>query len=373
MIGGGYISGLGMVPTGKRKVSPVPKRLLGLVPKPVDNNVTVKSSGVDSITDTVPLMRNKIRRTLWQTEKLAKELTGSSKNATARNDWEFIFQHIQYVQDPKGDEQVRSPRRLIYDGKGDCDCFTVTLSSLLLNQKIPHKLRVSANQVAGEWGHIYIVVPKDGNVDKDLDTRSDYIVIDPVVHQFNYEAPFLSKKDFAMKLTSLDGLGEAQQGCNPIPEFNLLRRYVYTEQVVEQGLVPTKQFLKANNIPFTEIVDQSNDSGAFAINTPLGVKRVPTIITKAQAEQVKSMVGQVNGNTGIVPVSAGGSVVTQPNATSNESSPCGKKFPWWWIAAGGAVIGILLSGGKKPGLGSLPMNGPSKSKRKKKKLKPIHI
>lgn len=388
----GYISGLGLVPTGKRKVSPVPRRLLNLVPKPSDNNVTVKESGADSINDTVPLIRNKVRRTLYQTKDLAPELKKSSLSSTVRSDWEFIFKHIQYVPDPSNDEQVRSPRRLIYEGKGDCDCFTVTLSSLLLNQGIPHKLRVSANKVADEWGHIYIVVPKDGNVNKELANRTDYIVLDPVVHQFDYEAPFVTKKDFAMKLTYLDGFGcPDTPGCNnEVPVIKRLRRYVYTDQVKQAGLIPTRQFLKSNNIPFTEIVDEQTNTGAFAVQTASGAKKVPTIMTPTQAEQLKAMVAGMpvtstplpaNGNTGIVPPgsSSGSSVSTQQGTSTSQgtqANPCGKPFPWWWLAAGGAVLGAVLFGGKKPGLNGVPMNGPVKRSpkpRKKKKNKTIHI
>ncbi len=162
---------------------------------------------------------------------------------------------------------------------------------------------------------------------------------------------------------------------------------MYTDQVILAGLVPTRQFLKSNNIPFTEIVDTQTNTGAFAVQTPSGAKKVPTIITREQADQLKALVAGVlvtstplpaNGNTGIVPPAPGGATSTQQPTTqaSGNASSCGKKFPWWWIAAGGAVVGAMLFGGKKPGLNGVPMNGPVKptpKARKKKKNKTIHI
>jgi len=203
--------GLGMVPVGKRTVKPIPAKILGMVPKPTDNNITVKGDDADPINDTIPLIKAKIKRTSYQVKKLAAYLKGSSLAQTLRNNYDFIFKHIQYTKDDEGEEQVRSPRRLIHDAQrgGDCDCFTVLLGALLTEQNIPFKIRVSANQTPGVWGHVYVVVPKDGDVKKSLNSKLQYYVLDPVVHEFNYEAPFHNKQDFAMKLVSLDGLGDA--------------------------------------------------------------------------------------------------------------------------------------------------------------------
>lgn len=200
---------LGYSPASTRKTRPVPAWALALVPKPTGKNETVLSGQEQVERDTIPLIKSKIKRTLWHTKKLAPKLKGTTLEETLRNDWNFIFDHIKYVKDAPGTEQVRSPRRLIHDGRGDCDCFVVTLSSLLHNQGIPHKLRIIKQNGASHWSHVYVVVPKPGG---------GYYTLDPVTHKFDYEPPHSQTKDFTMALEYLDGLADetAAARCKPI-------------------------------------------------------------------------------------------------------------------------------------------------------------
>lgn len=178
---------LGLVPNGERAVTPVPARLLALVPEPEGSNDIIKKKDADPILDTVPLIQKLSKRQKWQGKKLAKALAGNSIEETVRNDYDFIFDHIQYEEDPEETETVRSLRRLVYEGKGDCDCFTNALSNILQNQNIYHQLKVTAPPNETEWGHIYIIVPT-GN--------GKYITLDPVVHEFNVEAPYSKSIEF---------------------------------------------------------------------------------------------------------------------------------------------------------------------------------
>jgi hypothetical protein len=180
---------LGLVPNGKRKVTPVPAHLLALVPKPTGVNEVIKPANADPLKDTVPLIKKLVKRQLWQGKKLAAALKKGSVYETVKSDWDFIFNHIQYKLDADGKEQVRSLRRLIWEGKGDCDCYTNALSNLLTNQGIDHELRVTSYNNSPDPSHIYIVVPTSGG---------KRITLDCVVHKFNYEVPFTAKKDFAV-------------------------------------------------------------------------------------------------------------------------------------------------------------------------------
>lgn len=38
--------------------------------------------------------------------------------------YQYILRNIRYVKDPKGKEYVRSPKRLLESGIGDCDCLS---------------------------------------------------------------------------------------------------------------------------------------------------------------------------------------------------------------------------------------------------------
>lgn len=179
--------GLGLVPTGKRSVTPVPANLKSLVPNATGNNEVIKPYGADPLKDTVPLIQRLVKRQLWQGKKLAAALKGNSIEQTVKNNWDFFNRHIQFKTDADGKEQVRSLRRLVHEGKGDCDCYVNGLSNLLTNQGIAHKLRVTSYNGSNSPSHIYIQVPANGKT----------ITLDPVVHKFNYEVPFTTKKDFA--------------------------------------------------------------------------------------------------------------------------------------------------------------------------------
>lgn len=314
------LAGLGYTPAGERSVTPVPSWALGLVPKPSGTNETIKDEE-DTEADTIPLIVSKIRRTLHHTKKLAQRLKGKDLRSTAQNDFNFIFKHIKYVEDEPGQEQVRSPRRLIHEGKGDCDCFTVTLSSLLINQRIPHFLRIMKQNAGDEWSHIYIVVPKSGRVDKKLTDRSEYIVVDCVTHKFDYEAPQVQHKDFPMALQSLDGIGEADACKTGAGSFQYYER---AQQYRDRGLVITEEFLQANKIPYTV-----EDGKVFGYR--VGVTLVPAVITPDQAQ---TLLNPAVYNP------------AEPEP-SNEGEARKKNYNALWWLLGGAAVVYAFTGTKK--------------------------
>ena len=357
---------LGMVPNGKRSVTPVPAKLLGLVPPPDDSVVTVKESDADPIKDTVPLIKQKVKRTLWQTKKLAAALQGDNTADTVRNDWDFIFKHIQYVQDPDGVECVRSPRKLIYDGIGDCDCFTVCLSSLLMNQGIDHSLRVAKYNKGDDWSHIYVIVPTDDG----------YITVDPVVHRFNYEEPFTDKKDFTMKLQSLDGFSRIGLGdcgvsttapattatadnsdtTQPAKEVTQILLQS-TKALQNRGLMRGDDFLDLNNIPY-QAVEQDGQT-VYNATTPSGIQQVAAFVPSDPNSQ-KAMLAKLNAP-------ATQNATQQPTASTAQvpALSLNNNLVKLGIAFGvGYILNSILS--SKSGVNGLGAPG-------KKKLAVVHI
>src|SRR5665213_1531043 len=154
---------------------------------------TVKKGA--SVTDTVKFIPKVVRKTLSQTEGIAKMLRGNTQGETCKNIWDFVYSHIKYNKDEEGKEQIRSPARTWHDrNRGvDCDCYTVFISSILTNLKIPHSLRI-AKYRKDYFQHIYPIVHKP---------NGKYITIDCVVDYFNYEEPFTEKKDTKMDLQYL--------------------------------------------------------------------------------------------------------------------------------------------------------------------------
>lgn len=178
---------LGLVPNGKRAVTPVPARLLALVPPPEGTNEVIKKRNADPITHTVPLILKLSKRQKWQGKKLAQALKGGTLEETVRNNYDFFLKHIQYQEDPEDTETVRSLRRTVHEGVGDCDCFVNALSNILQNQNIDHKIKVTAPPDDSAWGHVYIIVPTGSG---------NYLTLDPVVHEFNVEAPYSNSIEF---------------------------------------------------------------------------------------------------------------------------------------------------------------------------------
>ncbi|MBL4862192.1 MAG: hypothetical protein JKY09_04135 [Crocinitomicaceae bacterium] len=108
------------------------------------------------------------------------------------------FSHFQYTRVEERKEQVRRPARSWKDRKDgiDCDCFTVLIGSILTNLGIPFKMRMTRYQAA-DFEHIYPVAETP---------NGEEIIIDCVVHRFNYEVPYTQKKDEKMELQYLNGV-----------------------------------------------------------------------------------------------------------------------------------------------------------------------
>ncbi len=191
-----------------------------LFPRPGGKGHEIKRQA--SVGDTVHFIKEKAPKNIWQTKAIARLLKGKNLHDTCRNVWNFVYQHIQYQKDEEGIEQVRSPRRVWWERKGDCDCFTSFISSVLLSMEppIPHSYRITKYDKPDpseiRWQHIYPVVPRNGRLDRKLERREDYIVLDCVKDAFNSEQPYYEKQDFEceMKLEYLDGIeGEGMEGA----------------------------------------------------------------------------------------------------------------------------------------------------------------
>ncbi|MBK6834044.1 MAG: hypothetical protein IPG89_07140 [Bacteroidetes bacterium] len=161
------------------------------------NELIKRNSTLD---DKVRFLPEAISRISKQAALIAQYLKGRTKHETCENIWNWIYSHINYEKDDKGKEQIRSPRRSFRDRfRGvDCDDYTVLISSILTCLNIKHILRVAKYTERNGFQQSYPVVPSsDGN----------YITVDCVVDQFNYEVPFIEKKDTKMDLEFLDGIG----------------------------------------------------------------------------------------------------------------------------------------------------------------------
>lgn len=342
--------GLGFSPAASRTTTPVPAWALALVPKPDKKTVVLKAGNEDVETDTIPAIKRIVRETLSQTKRLAVRLKGTSLEQTLRNYTNFILQHIRYVKDAAGKEQLREPARTIYDGKGDCDCFAILLSSLLTNAKIAHQFKTIKQNGNTGWSHIYVVVPKPGG---------GYYTLDPVTNQFDTEPSFTKDKTYPMALERLSGLGaEAEAAARPCRPRTLasLEFFVPTKQVLNADLVPTREFLIDEKIPFVE------NGSTVTLATPKGALTVPSIITPAQADVVKQVA----------------TVTPETNQPAVEQKKAG--FGWLFgLLVGGAFLSTLSDPKKAAtkvasgGLAGVKHKTKSTNKRKRPKYATLHL
>ncbi|MGL6121680.1 MAG: hypothetical protein ACRC1W_01325 [Shewanella sp.] len=351
---------LGLVATGKRSIrsgSQYDRYFNAMVE---GNEVELIADG--DVFDTLKQMKKIVNKTLLQTKSISKLLKGSTPEATCRNVWEFLYHHVQYTKDHPLREQLRTPARMWKDRATgvDCDCYSVFISSVLANLGIVHSFRMAGYD--GEYQHVYVVVPKNG---KSTSDRGSYYVIDPVVNQFNYEAPFSKKHDHKMsQVTMLNGFGE----CNTKPVIDRLRKFVPTQEVIDRGGIPTREFLEDNGITYAPSFNNQSEKAVYVVNTPEGLLSLPTVLAPSQAEQVKSMVGPCATTTN--------TQADKPAAASiiSDDMIAKAKKNWLWILAIGAGTWILLTGGDQEEVKS-GLNGLSgrKFSKKKKALKPISI
>lgn len=158
-----------------------------LMPSPTGISTDI-ADDADTYTTIHHIAESYVPQVAWQTADLAPVLRGRTVAQTCQNIWNFLYDHIQYVRDPKGVELLRSPRQLWADRQngGDCDCTSIMTATILDNLGIPYAYRKT--RYSSGWQHIYIVVPKRAGAD--LTKRDNYWVIDHVVDDFDYEVPY---------------------------------------------------------------------------------------------------------------------------------------------------------------------------------------
>lgn len=160
----------------------------------ITDTLIKKGSTVEDTVDFIPKM---VAETSWQVQRFVEqELKGLSTYDACKKLWNWVKYHIEYRKDKRGEEQVKSSRRLVHDGYGDCDDFTGFIRSCLRELGIP-----AFNRITKYWKdyfqHIYPVVPLE---------NGEQIIMDCVVNRFNYEEPYSEKKDYKMDLHYLDGI-----------------------------------------------------------------------------------------------------------------------------------------------------------------------
>ncbi|MDR2963996.1 MAG: transglutaminase-like domain-containing protein [Bacteroidales bacterium] len=181
------MSGLGLVAASLRKIKPFADYEKFIPLKSALKNRDLICIPNGSVEDTVIFMQQIAKKCKADTAMLARQLKKSTVEKTLQAIFDFVYNYIQYVPDSATTEQVRRPLRTLYDRKGDCDCFSTLIASLLENLNIPYFFRIAAYNGKENYQHVYVVVPHNGVE----------LVCDPVVDACFYEKPTSKHKDFA--------------------------------------------------------------------------------------------------------------------------------------------------------------------------------
>lgn len=189
--------------------------------------------------ETLRMFPQFIKWSMPEVREFAKEMEGRNLRETCSNLWHFCYEYIQYRPDDWGMEQVRSPNRIYAERfRGvDCDCYTNLIAACLAVLQVPGiTLRVTkypdpeGKNLNPSFSHIYVIVP-DGK---------SYLTIDPVMPEFDFEAPFIDKIDKKMSLHYLNGPGGNLKGFDAA---DMLQEDVYQSDL--GSAKPKRSLLKA--------------------------------------------------------------------------------------------------------------------------------
>ena len=292
-----------------------------LVPRSKGKDTVIVEPGKAQLHHTINLIRSLVHETKNDTRKLASVLKGKSLEETCRNIWQFVYDHIQYRKDQPGIEQVRRPARTWADRRQgvDCDCYTVFISSILLNLGIPHRIRITKYGGKKHFQHIYPVVPAERG----------HITLDCVTDAFNYEVPYSEKRDFDM------------QECTPTEEIMGFPASqvsgVDSLDLLDHTLGIT--LLKQPNLSLRQV--RTDKTEANASSQRLTIKPVSTIAPRLTVKKLVTATNSTEDYTTATP-SAGQEAVT---TTAVEKSHA---HLWWkvLIAAGAGYGAYRLLGNK---------------------------
>lgn len=168
-----------------------------LVPPP-DGKETVVRRGA-TVDETLREMVKLIEATSWQAREVAKLLKGKTLKESARNVWNWLFDHFRYREDDPGEEQLRTFSKSFSQRRTrgiDCDDFTIAAASLLREMNYPNYLIAARYARKNYFQHVYSGVAGNG----------EKIIIDAVLDEFNKEKEPAETKIYKVMANSMDGI-----------------------------------------------------------------------------------------------------------------------------------------------------------------------
>jgi hypothetical protein len=190
---------VGFVDTSNRTVRPV-SELGSMVNFGSLENTNPILHPDGTVAQTVAYMQQIVRDHHRDVAKIADKLYDPDLERFLRKVFDLVMTYVKYETDSAFTEQLRTPLRTLKDQKGDCDCMSILIGSILYNKNIPFCFRVSKYDVNRDFSHVYVIVPRP--------KEGGYYTVDTVIKVFNKEKPVAGKEDYRMenRLNGLHGL-----------------------------------------------------------------------------------------------------------------------------------------------------------------------
>lgn len=175
-----------MIDTSNRQIQPIAQVAKYFDFTVLQNTDPIINSDAD-VVETVKQMIKIVEGNYNSVQKIANVLFDKKINTFLKNIFSFVMTYVQYEKDSMFTEQLRLPLRTLKDQKGDCDCMSILIGSILYAKNIPFKFRITKYNGKSNFQHVYVIVPT---------ANGSYTVVDPVIGTFDKEKPFDEKKDF---------------------------------------------------------------------------------------------------------------------------------------------------------------------------------
>lgn len=128
----------------------------------------------------------------------------------AYNIFVWISDNIRYKKDPDGQQWVKTPARLIYDGCGDCKSYSILICSVLTIMGVKNKFRFVSYDGTTNYSHVYSVAIIDGE-----EVPVDVVAWQQKGVEFGNEVEYTNKKDImnTTKISELSGFDANMRGA----------------------------------------------------------------------------------------------------------------------------------------------------------------
>ena len=201
--------------------------------EPKFKNTVIKKNG--NTGDIIAAVLEADGKSKAQTAELSKQFERSPEGL--QKIWNYVKYNFRYVEDPNGQQWIKSPERLFFEREGDCKSFTIFVNSILQNLKIDYTTRFISQNQDKDATHVYTVATLNGK---------NYI-IDTVYNEFNKEPRYTYKYDYKNKnsMTKISYLNGIQQGEKFATEMQKIKAVNFAEltEAEKQEVLLKESFL----------------------------------------------------------------------------------------------------------------------------------